>query len=468
MAVALASLLAWVDHAGAGSPPQIQVTPATITFGDQRINTTSAPQSVEIKNTGGSDLTVADATLVGADTSSFGVTGWPGSPVVLTSGQSLTLSGTFAPATTGAKTATLMISSDDPVRPTVDVSLTGNGTTAIIGLSPDPVAFGNVAVGGSADLPLNVANSGTAPLNVQSVAIIGPDASQFSVAAGAPPFTVPPASSQPISLRCAPTTPGPKSATANVNSDADSGTNSVALTCTGTAPATSCLGDAISVPDGRVVESFIPDGATAWLGASLRIGGSYSVELRSGTGAGTPLTTTFYSGDDGCGGTSTLATTNTAGIDPAGGPGAVRVSFTAAGAQTHFRARLDNATGADVEFTFSWSETTMFSPAWSDNGAFDTFYSFLNTTGATIDGTLELVDPAGGTLASASLSIPAGQTAATNTASLGVARNRTGTARFTHDGPPGALVAEAAIAYFAISPAYVQPVKFEAVRQATH
>jgi hypothetical protein len=37
---------------------------------------------------------------------------------------------------------------------------------------------------------------------------------------------------------------------------------------------------------------------------------------------------------------------------------------------------------------------------------------------------------------------------------------------FTHNGPPGSFVVEAAIANFTISPAYVQPVKFQAVRQA--
>jgi hypothetical protein len=47
-----------------------------------------------------------------------------------------------------------------------------------------------------------------------------------------------------------------------------------------------------------------------------------------------------------------------------------------------------------------------------------------------------------------------------------VARSKSGTARFTHDGPPGAVVAEAAIANFSITPNYVQPVKFVAIREA--
>jgi hypothetical protein len=108
----------------------------------------------------------------------------------------------------------------------------------------------------------------------------------------------------------------------------------------------------------------------------------------------------------------------------------------------------------------------MFSPAWSDNGTFDTFYSFQNTTGATLHGTLTLLNPAGTVVTTSTLTIAPGQTASTNTLALGIARNQTGTARFTHDGPPGAIVAEAAIANFAISPAYVQPIKFQAMREA--
>ena len=74
-------------------------------------------------------------------------------------------------------------------------------------------------------------------------------------------------------------------------------------------------------------------------------------------------------------------------------------------------------------------------------------------------------DQTGAVLSTAPMSIPAGQRVSVNTASLGVARNRTGTARLAHDGPPGSILVEAAIANFSISPAYVQPVKFQPVRE---
>ncbi|PYQ07137.1 MAG: hypothetical protein DMF82_04535, partial [Acidobacteria bacterium] len=228
-----------------------------------------------------------------------------------------------------------------------------------------------------------------------------------------------------------------------------------------------CFGETVVVPDGRLTASTIGAGATAWFAASLKARNSYSLEFKNATESGTPPgVLTVFSGDDACSGVSTLATNDTAGTDPAGTPGTARVSFTAPGGENFFRARLVNGSGSSIPLTFSWSDTTMYSPAWSSIGSFDTFYSFQNTTGGTRSGTLTLMDTAGVVVSTYNLSIPEGQTANTNTMGLGVVRNGTGTARFTHDGPPGALLVEAAIANFSISPPYVQPVKFEAVREA--
>src|SRR5438445_355712 len=108
-------------------------------------------------------------------------------------------------------------------------------------------------------------------------------------------------------------------------------------------------------------------------------------------------------------------------------------------------------------------------PYTSTNGTYDTFYSLLNTTRAACSGTLILFDTAGTAVSTASLTIPAGGTASTNTSTMATGRNSAGTARFTHDCPPGAFLAEAAIASFAISPPYFQFVHFEGTREAkTH
>lgn len=203
-----------------------------------------------------------------------------------------------------------------------------------------------------------------------------------------------------------------------------------------------CFGETVVVPDGRLTASTIGAGATTWFAASLKVGSSYSLEFKNATGSGTPPgVLTVFSGDDACSGVSTLATNDTAGTDPAGTPGTARVSFTATGGGELFPGEAGQRIGID-----------------------DPVY--VRAVSASLSGTLTLLDTTGSVLATFNIMVPAGQTAGTNTAALGVTRNRTGTARFTHDGPPGALVIEAAIANFSISPPYVQPVKFEAVREA--
>jgi uncharacterized repeat protein (TIGR01451 family) len=227
-----------------------------------------------------------------------------------------------------------------------------------------------------------------------------------------------------------------------------------------------CDSATVVVPDGRLTQGSIPAAGTLRFGSSLRIGNSYSAEFRSDTGDAPPGVLAAFTADDRCNGNSTLVPGDTSGIEPAGGGGIARVGFTAAGPESFFRAILVNGSGSAISFSFSLSDTTMYSAAWSTNGSFDTYYALQNTTATDLHGTLTLLDAAGSVLSTFSLSIPAGQTASTNTSSQFVARGKTGTARFTHDGPPGAILAEAAIANFTISPAYVQPVKLQAVREA--
>ncbi len=228
-----------------------------------------------------------------------------------------------------------------------------------------------------------------------------------------------------------------------------------------------CFGETVVVPDGRLASRTIGASADLWFAASVKIGNWYSIEFKNTSGTSTPGTLMLFRGDDGCSMSSTAAPADTSAIDPAGTSGITRVSFGASGTQTFFRAKLHNGAASPIPFSFSWSDTTMYSPAWSTNGGFNTFYSFQNTTGTSLVGTLTLLDTNGLVVSTVfPVTVPAGQTASVNTASLGTTRNRTGTARFTHNGPPGAILAESAIASFSINPAYVQPVKFQAPREA--
>jgi len=233
------------------------------------------------------------------------------------------------------------------------------------------------------------------------------------------------------------------------------------------AEGTTCPNPTVIVPDGRITMSTIPNGSTFFFRITSRIGSSYSAEFHNVLGAAvqTPGTLTVFS-DAACG--TPIAPTNTAGVDPADLNGE-RVAFTATTSQTLFS--LLNNSGGTITYSFTVSDTTMFSPAWSTNGTYDTFYSFLNTTGGTINGTLTLYNVGGTPVGAASFTINANNTASRNTSagSLGTVRNTTGTAKFTHNGPPGAILAEADVANFNITPTpYIQIVKFQPARESTH
>lgn len=127
--------------------------------------------------------------------------------------------------------------------------------------------------------------------------------------------------------------------------------------------------------------------------------------------------------------------------------------------------RFSNGTGTGGSFRVRLVETTMFSPRWSTFGGFFTSWGFHNTTNATIMGTLRVINSAGTEVANVTFDIPPGQvvfrdTRATN---LNLAANQAGNAIFTHNGPPGAIQADA---FFLNADAtVVVPGKFETARQ---
>src|SRR6476620_5285465 len=118
----------------------LSASPTSVSFGDQKVGTTSSDSTVHITNTGDADLVLATVsasdTTVGS-TGEFAVSGNGCGTVPPLGGCDITV--TFSPASAGPKTGVLSISSNDPASPTTAVSLTGAGTV--------PVASVNASVG---------------------------------------------------------------------------------------------------------------------------------------------------------------------------------------------------------------------------------------------------------------------------------------------------------------------------------
>ena len=121
----------WVDDVSVASipvSPAITATPATLSFGNRATGSTSAAQTVTVRNTGGGTLAISGITLTGAGASQYTLN-TTGTSLSLAAGASTTFTVAFAPTTTGAAAASVSIASNAPSSPTL-VALSGTGVVA--------------------------------------------------------------------------------------------------------------------------------------------------------------------------------------------------------------------------------------------------------------------------------------------------------------------------------------------------
>jgi hypothetical protein len=117
---------------GTGVGPTCTFSPTTKAFGNQGTGTQSADQPFTITNTGGGTMTITagQVALIGTNASEFILTDANTYPQDLTNGQSITVNVKFAPSTSGAKTASLQVTSTATNSPTT-AALTGTGILII-------------------------------------------------------------------------------------------------------------------------------------------------------------------------------------------------------------------------------------------------------------------------------------------------------------------------------------------------
>jgi Abnormal spindle-like microcephaly-assoc'd, ASPM-SPD-2-Hydin len=209
--------------------PQLTVSAASLSFGSVATNS-AATASVTLTSTGTSALTVNGATITGAGftivAQSF--------PVTLNPTQSLTLQVQFKPATAGASTGQLTISSNSTTGSTAVVALSGTGTAANpqLTVSATSLGFGNVALNTATTLTLTLTSSGTTPVTVNSVSIAG---AGLTIVGGGFPVTIDPTQTLLLQLQFKPTIAGAITGQLTINSNSTTGSSAVvALSGNGT------------------------------------------------------------------------------------------------------------------------------------------------------------------------------------------------------------------------------------------
>jgi len=135
-----------------------------------------------------SELTLRNTGVEAVDVESFRVTGRnaemysiDGEPLTLEGGESETVEVTFAPTSAGPAGANLTIrhSAGDPI----EVGLVGAASGPNLLAEPSPVDFGTVNSGAEETRTVTIRNDGDGAASIDSVRVVGDDASQFSTEA---------------------------------------------------------------------------------------------------------------------------------------------------------------------------------------------------------------------------------------------------------------------------------------------
>ncbi len=112
--------------------PVLTLSPTSLKFGNQAVNTTSAAQTATVSNTGSASLSITSISLGGTNANQFQRASSPGtcpafgSPGTLPAGASCTVNLQFRPTTTGSKAAALNVNVAAPAVSGA-VALTGTG-----------------------------------------------------------------------------------------------------------------------------------------------------------------------------------------------------------------------------------------------------------------------------------------------------------------------------------------------------
>src|SRR3989441_57213 len=238
----------WVARTGTGVPPPTATLSATSSvFGNQRVGTTSAAQNLTLTNNGGTPLNLTSITITGAQAADFAFAAGNTCPTGAGSvapGASCTISISFTPAATGARTATVTIT-DDAASSPQSVSLAGMGIAPAVTLAPTNLAFGDQRLSTTSPVQtVTLTNSGTATLSITSITLAGLNPGDFAIAAGTTctnGATVVAGASCLLNLTFTPTAASARTATVTITDDAAGSPQAVSLTATGVTPPTATL-----------------------------------------------------------------------------------------------------------------------------------------------------------------------------------------------------------------------------------
>jgi hypothetical protein len=141
------------------------VAPSNLSFSNQTLGLTSAPQNVMLTNTGNVSMAISGISIIGSNSSDFSETNT--CPSSLAPGIACSVSVTFTPRGLGARMASVNIT-DSAINSPQTVALSGTGIAPVVTLTPPSLNFGLQSVGTTSS-PQVVTLSTNGTLNITSI-----------------------------------------------------------------------------------------------------------------------------------------------------------------------------------------------------------------------------------------------------------------------------------------------------------
>jgi hypothetical protein len=209
----------------------VTASPASLSFGNQVIGVKSAASSVTVTNNQSKNLSITKISTNLTDYTT--TTTCPLTPKALAAGASCSVSVFFTPAAAGTRSATLTITDNATVSPTV--SLTGTGIAPATA-SPSTLTFASQALGTSSGAQtVTLTNNQSAALTISSITS---NLSDFSVTSACPisPGTLAAGASCKAFVTFSPKAQGSRSGTLSFTDNANNSPQTAALSGTGAPP----------------------------------------------------------------------------------------------------------------------------------------------------------------------------------------------------------------------------------------
>ena len=272
--------LDFVTLLGTSSAAPLTLTPTALDFGTVNVGS-SAMLTVNVMNTTQAPVVFNGVSATGDYTAGLGTC--PATGNTLAAGASCNVVVTFTPGAGGTRMGTLSIATNATAVP-LTVSLTGNATAAKLQITPGSLAFGNIAVGAPATLPLALLNTGTATVTSISAAIIGVNPTDFAVTTPCSTSSLAPNQGCTVIVTFTPGAAGARSATLIVASSDPASPATIPLTGTGAAAGSFTL----TVNGGAAASVTVKSGSPASYALAVTPANGFTgdccVDLRCGDG----------------------------------------------------------------------------------------------------------------------------------------------------------------------------------------